>query len=201
VGAGRRRLAAVGLLVWGLIGLLAIATGLSIGLDVANRAETLITSSDRTLALAAASTRRAADALEGVVDGIGQARDSSIRASGLADDASATLDGLATSMSLSLFGTQPFLPLAANFSESADQAAALADELDALSGSLVTTGADTERLGVALDELASALEGSRDEADAPPLRLGLALALAWIAVPTIGALMAGAALFAGDKRR
>lgn len=194
---GRRRLLAAALLAWGLIGLLLIATGLTVGLDVATRAETLVSSSDRALAAASASTRRAAEALDGVGIGVGRAQESSIRAAALADDASATLDALATSMSLSIFGTQPFLPLASNFTDSADEAGALADELEALGGSLDSTGGDTDLLADELVELAEVLEESTREQDPPPLRLGLLVVLAWIALPTLGALVGGTVLASG----
>jgi hypothetical protein len=193
----RRRLLGAALLAWGLIGVLLIATGLTVGLDVATRAETLVSSSDRALAAASASTRRAAEALDGVGIGVGRAQESSIRAAALADDASATLDALATSMSLSIFGTQPFLPLATNFTDSADEAAALADELEALGGSLDSTGGDTDMLADELVELAEVLEDSTRAQDPPPLRLGLLVVLAWIALPTIGALVGGTVLVSG----
>jgi hypothetical protein len=182
---------------WGLVGLVLIGVGLGTGLDLAARAETLVTSTERSLAAASVSTRRAADALEGVGEGIGQARDSAVRAASLAGDAGETLDGLANSMSVSIFGTQPFLPLAADFMRSADEAEALADELSALGDSLAATGDDTALLTAELGELAAALEASGDVSGAPPVRLALGVTLLWIALPTIGALVVGGALATG----
>ena len=197
----RRRMLGVALLAWGVIGLLLLGTGLTIGLEVASRAEALISSSDRALVAASDSTRQAAEALDGVGSGIGQAQASSLRAAALADDASATLDALAASMSLSIFGSQPFLPLAANFTDSAAEAAALADELEAMGGSLETTRDDTGLLAAELRELATVLADSTEAAPAPSLRLGLIVALIWIALPTIGALVIGVGLARGRRPR
>jgi hypothetical protein len=194
VRSNRRRQLGVGLLAWGLVGVLLLATGVTIGMDIANRAEALISSSDQALVAAADSTRQAADALDGVGTGVGQAQASSLRAAALADNASATLEALASSMSLSIFGSQPFLPLAADFTDSAAEAAALADELEAMGGTLQATSGDTGLLASELRELAAVLDDSTESAPAPPLRIGLLVMLVWIALPTIGALVVGAQL-------
>jgi len=186
------------MLGWGIVGILLVGVGLTIGTDVAARAESLFSSSDRALVAASGSTRQAAEALDGVGIGIGQAQASSLRAAALADDASATLDALAASMSLSIFGSQPFLPLAANFTDSASEAAALSDELEAMGGSLETTSGDTGLLAAELRELATVLDDSTETAPAPPLRLALLVVLVWIALPTIGALVVGAQLVRGE---
>jgi hypothetical protein len=199
VGADRGRVIGGVLLVWGILGVILIGAGLLIGLDAATRAETLVSTSDRALRAAADSTRSAADALVGVETGIEQATGSVSRAAGLADDASATLDALAASMSLNILGAQPLLPLAGNFSASADDAAMLADELDALGESLEATRDDTAVLTGELTELAAALETTNRDADLPPLGLGLAVLIAWVAVPTLTALVAGAILASGRR--
>jgi hypothetical protein len=186
------------MLGWGILGLILIAVGLTVGTEVAGRAESLLSSSDRALVAASGSTRQAADALDGVGTGIGQAQASSRRAAALADDASATLDALAASMSLSIFGSQPFLPLAANFTDSASEAAALSDELEAMGGSLETTSGDTDLLAAELRELATVLDDSTEAAPAPPLRLALLVILVWIALPAVGAVLVGTQLLKGQ---
>lgn len=197
----RTRATGIALLAWGGLGVVLIVLALLIGLDVAGRTESLLTSSDRALSAAASSTRSAADALDGVEGGIGQATGSVRRAAGLADDASATLDALADSMSLSILGSQPLLPLAGRFGDSADDAALLAEELEALGTSLETTGEDTARLTAELTELADALEesGAAADADPPPLRLALVVLVTWVAAPTLAALMVGAVLASGRR--
>ncbi len=192
--SNRRRQLGVALLAWGVVGVLLLATGVTIGMDLANRAEAMISSSGQALVAAADSTRQAADALDGVGTGVGQAQASSLRAAALADNASATLEALAGSMSLSIFGSQPFLPLAADFTDSAAEAAALADELEAMGGTLETTSGDTGLLASELRELAAVLDDSTETAPAPPLRIGLLVMLVWVALPTIGALVVGAEL-------
>lgn len=199
--ADRRRLAGLVLLAWGLLGAILVVTVAMAGLDAAGRAERLLSSSNRALDAAATSTRSAAEALGGVEGGIGQAERSAGRAATLASNASTTLGALADSMSLTILGTQPLLPLASGFRDSAADAAELADELGSLGGSLATTGSDTAQLADELLELATSLEeaATTGAGDPPPLSLVLAALLAWIALPTLVALAAGVVLVSGRR--
>jgi hypothetical protein len=101
-------------------------------------------------------------------------------------------------MRLSFFGTQPLLPLASEFETSADQAAELADTLGSMGGSLDVTREDAAAIGVELVSLSSELEilrGADPQAGgSPPLSFFVALLLAWLAVPAVGAILFGMAL-------
>jgi hypothetical protein len=112
-------------------------------------------------------------------------------------------------MELSVFGAQPLLPLASEFSSSAELAEELGSTLDGVGASLETTRSDVgrigEELGVLADELAALrdsgeAEDGADPADPPPLRLFVGLLLAWLAIPALGGLLGGIALLASPPR-
>lgn len=193
--SGRRPLGWL-LVAWGVVGVLLLTYGLGVGIGAAGRAEALLTASRDALVAAEQSSRRAADALDGVADGVASAGASSQRAASLADDASATLSGLADAMTLNVFGAQPFLALSAQFASSAEEAAALADELETLGASLGDMRGDAVEIGAELRTLADALAEAGLDAGAAQLPLTplMALLLAWIALPTIGALWIGLAI-------
>jgi len=194
----RGRGVAWGLIVYGVLGLLLVVSGAVLGLEVAGRIERLASAADGTLAAAARSTRAAADSFTSVDASLSDAETSIGQAATLSRDAGATLDALSAAMELSVFGAQPLLPLAGQFATSADQAEELAGTLVAAGGSLSDTRTDVAAIGIELESLSRELEGlgtsaAADDA-APPLRLFVALLLAWIAVPAVGALVVGTAM-------
>lgn len=195
---GRRALA-WGLILYGLAGLALIIAGAAVGLDAADRIERLATDADGTLAAASRATDAAAESFTNVDASLDEAERSAVAAAGLSRDAAGTLRSLALAMELSLFGAQPLLPLAAEFVTSAEQADELAETLTDVAGSLGDTRIDVVRVGTELETLGdqlAALRGSSgaDDGTPPPLRLFLGLLLAWLALPAIGAVVAGLAL-------
>ncbi len=84
------------------------------------------------------------------------------------------------------------------FDASAQQAAALGDELDGVAGSLGDTRVDVARIGTELDGLSRELAALRDASGngvaAPPIRLFVTLLLLWLLVPALGGLVAGVVL-------
>jgi hypothetical protein len=175
------------------------------GLGLADRVERLVASTDGTLAAAARSTEAAAAALGDVDGSMTQAQVSAAAAASLARDASASLASLGSAMEVSIFGAQPLLPLADDFMQSSDQAAALGDTLDSVEESLVDTRDGVAGIATELEQLAGQVEGLRDaagaEGDGPPIRLFLILLLAWLLVPAIGALIGGIALLRTPDER
>ncbi len=190
--AGRRTIGSL-LVAYGLVGLALVVLTAWIGLDVASRVERLATDADATLTAAARSTDAAAESFANIDASLSEAETSSAAAAALARDASATLDALASAMGLSILGAQPLLPLAAEFTTSADQAAELAGTLDAVAGSLSDTRTDVSRIGPELKLLSDELGDLTDAADAsaPPLRLAVGLILAWLTLPAVGSLAGG----------
>lgn len=194
----RGRAMAWGLIVYGVLGLLLVVGGALIGLQAAGRVERLVTAADGALIAASRSTRAAAESFSSVDGSLATAQDSVDQAATLADEASGTLSSLAASMRLSIFGTQPLLPLASEFETSADQAAELGQTLGSMGGSLDVTREDAAAIGVELESLSSELDILRaadpQAGASPPLSAFVALLLAWLAVPAVGALLFGLAL-------
>jgi len=194
----RKRPLAWGLIAYGLLGLLLVIGGAVIGLDVSGRIERLASSADGTLTAAARSTRAAADSFASIDGSLSEPQASADGAAILAREAGATLDSLAVAMQLSFFGTQPLLPLAAEFTASADQAEQLGGRLDAVGSSLGDTRTDVAIIGVELESLSSEIESLQDaggeDGGSPPLRLFVALLLAGIAIPAVATLLFGMAL-------
>ncbi len=191
----RRRLLAWSLIGYGLIGIVVVLGGAVMGLDLAGRIERLAVSADGTLAAAARSTDAAAGAFTNVDASLAESEASADAAASLARDASGTLASLARSMELSVFGAQPLLPLAGEFSASSEQASALAETLDRVSGSLGDTRTDVARIGGELDGLSAELSALREAngagGSAPPLRPFVLLLMAWLLVPAVGGLLGG----------
>ena len=194
----RARPVAWGLIAYGVLGLLLVIGGAVIGLDVSGRIERLASSADGTLTAAARSTRAAADSFASIDGSLSEAQASADGAAILAREAGATLDSLAVAMQLSFFGAQPLLPLAPEFTASADQAEQLGGRLHAVGSSLGDTRTDVAIIGVELESLSSEIESLQDaggeDGGSPPLRLFVALLLAGIAIPAVATLLFGMAL-------
>ena len=186
------------LLAYGIAGVALVVVGAIGGLEMAGRLESLALRADSTLAAAESATRATADSFTGVDQSLEEGEASAAGAAALAREASATLDSLAIAMQLNILGAQPLQPLAADFSASADQAAALGDTLDGVGGSLGDTRADMVRIGVQLDKLAEELgalrEASTTDGSAPPIRLFVMMILVWLGLQALGAIVGGLAL-------
>jgi len=193
-----RRAAGWLLVAYALMGFTLVVLGGLVGLDAAERFERLSTDADAAIASAAAATDAAAESFTNIDASLDESRASADAAAALARDASGTLGSLATAMSLSVFGAQPLLPLAAEFTTSAEQASALADTLDRVGASLGDTRTDVARIGPQLEQLSLQLErlgaGSEPGAATPPLRIFVLVLLAWLLMQAVGSLMGGLAL-------
>ena len=195
--AARRRLGWA-LLLYGVLGLVLVLAGAVAGMDAAERVERLAAAAGGTLSAAARSTEAAADAFTNVDASLAESQASADAAADLARDASATLESLARAMQLSVFGAQPLLPLAGEFADSATQAAALAETLDNVAGSLDDTRADVSGIGTQLEQLAVELavleESTGTASDPPPIRTFVVLLVSWLLVPAVGGVIGGVAL-------
>jgi hypothetical protein len=193
-----RRSAAWVLIVYGLLGITLLAVGAVVGVDLAGRLERTAQAAEGTLAAAARSTRAAASAFTTADGSLENAQVSASDASDLARDAGATLDSLALAMGISILGSRPLQPLAAEFSASADQATQLSDTLRTVAESLADTRTDVTAIGTELESLADELDNLQGAGEpsgaAAPLRLFIGLLVAWLAIPAVGALVAGLGL-------
>lgn len=193
-----RRAAGWLMVIYGTLGFVLVVTGALVGLDAADRFERLATDASEAIASAAAATDAAADSFSNIDMSLAESRTSADAAAALAREASGTLTALATAMSLSFFGAQPLLPLAGEFTTSAEQAAELADTLDGVGASLGDTRTDVARIAPELerlsDELGALGGGSERGAGTPPLRIFVIVLLAWLLMQAVGSLLGGLAL-------
>jgi hypothetical protein len=197
---------AIGLVAYGIVGILLLAVTFVAGGAGVDRVERLTASLSGTLDVAANAARTSATAMTnleaGVAQGVSGARD----ASQLADQASATSAQLAAAMRISLFGTQPLLPLAASFEQLSGQLDSLSTNLDAIGGALDTSDSDLGSVQRQMDRLATRLEeivvpnGAVAMIGAGGLRLTFMALLLWLAIPAVGALVVGLALLSAVRR-
>ena len=185
-------------IAYGIAGMALVVVGAIGGLEMADRIENLALRADSTLAAAQRATEATADSFTGVDESLGEGEASADAAAILAREASATLHSLSLAMTINILGTQPLRPLAADFADSADQAAALAETLDGMGASLSDTRADMIAIGARLDQLAVELDALRDasstEGTTPPVRLFVTIVLVWLGLQAIGAIIGGLAL-------
>ena len=199
----RRRGLAWALIAYGVAGIVLLVVTAVVGIGMAARLEVLMTDADETLAAASRSVDAAAASFTGIDSSLTEAQASAADAAGLARRASATLDQLGAAMQLSIFGAQPLLPLAGEFSASADLADELAGRLDAVGSSLSDTRGDVGDICTELEILGRELADLGDSASsdsAPPLRVLGGLLLLWLALPAIAALVSGGVLLAASRR-
>ncbi len=200
IGPGVARAAGVGLVAYGVLGIVLIVVSLVVGSAGLGRAEQLTGSLSSTLTAAATTARSSVTALDNLRGGVTQSSTAADDAGKLVDQASSTSAQLAAAMSLSIFGTQPLLPMAANFNELSTQLQSLSGDLDSISTALDTSGSDLDRLHDDMQRLTVRLEGlsgSRGTAAiiaGGGLRLAFLALLAWLSVPALGSLLLGAAL-------
>ena len=185
-------------IAYGIAGMALVLIGAIGGLELADRVENLALRADSTLAAAQRATKATADSFTGVDESLAEGEASADAAAVLAREASGTLRSLSLAMTISILGTQPLRPLVADFADSADQAAALAETLDGMGASLSDTRADMISIGARLDQLAVELDALRDasstEGSAPPVRLFVTIVLMWLGLQALGAIIGGLAL-------
>ena len=190
-----RRAAGWLLVMYGALGFVLVVSGALVGLDAADRFERLATDANAAITSAAAATDAAAESFTNVDASLAESRTSADAAAALAREASGTLTALATAMSMSIFGAQPLLPLAAEFTTSAEQARDLAETLDGVGASLGDTRADVARIAPQLERLSDELDalggGAERGAGTPPLRLFVIVLLAWLLMQAVGSVLGG----------
>lgn len=191
------------LVLYGMAGMALVVLGALAGLGMAAQLEELSLRADSTLGAAERAADATATSFAGVDDTLAEAQGSATGAAALARNAAATLDGLSVAMSINILGAQPLRPLAAQFAESADQADALAETLDAVGASFSDTRTDMAAIAVQLELLADELGRLRDSSgaagEAPPIRLFVTMVVAWLALQALGAVAAGVFVLRGRR--
>jgi hypothetical protein len=129
-----------------------------------------------------------------------QARSSATDAASLSREAAATSADLANAMSISIFGAQPLIGLADDFSAMSGHLQGLAVDLDGISAALTGSDDDLARVGRRLRSLAADLSDLRDRVEARtdepliPLSLLFYGFLLWQALLVVASLAVGVIL-------
>ena len=189
------------LAAYAVAGVLLIVAAFLIGGPLVSRLDRVTTSALTSISAATEAADSAADAFDGFDTSLQQARESSTNAANLSRETSATLDSLAAAMSLSLFGSQPLLPLADQFEQSADQLRQMGDNLDGIGEALSGNRDDIARVGVRMRTLADRLDQLEGRIGSERLAGGLPLSwlfygfMLWQLLPIAAAGVGSAWLF------
>jgi hypothetical protein len=147
--------------------------------------ESALTRAETTIADAAATARKAGEALDSTSG-------SASSAAAMLDQLAATMRVGANSLRLDILGSQPFTTVADSFDVTADQAAATATQLTSTATGVAAARVSLDGLATDLDGLAGATRALETEAGQLAAVAGwrdvAVLALAWIA--SVGAVMA-----------
>ena len=208
----RRRLLGLGLVAYGVIGLIlfvAVAVAIDRPLE---RAQALSASLDQERAQLVATMSQAQTALADMSLGVGgvdtslsDAKGATERAATIASSLATNMFGLRDAMSLSIFGAQPLIGLAGGFDTSGQQLSTLGTELttigtslDANRGAVTTASTDLGQLAQSLGSLTSLVSASPDveisTASLDAVRLAVYAICGWLAVFALGCILGGAYL-------
>jgi hypothetical protein len=206
----RRRYLGLGLLAYGLAGLLLLAVAgaviggtiqqLSVaGATVGEQRDALVD----TLRATSLTMRNASSGVGNVGESLTAAHTSADHAAGLARSMGNTLRGLSAAMNVQIFGTRPLAGLASGFDNAAGQSEELAADLDAVGTALAqnTTDLETSRKDLAalsqrVDLLVASVETTPFGAGQEPFiaELVFVALLVWLAVPAVASVALGVAL-------
>ncbi len=166
------------LAVYAAAGTVLVVAALLVGGPLVDRVNRLTASATRTMDAATAAADAAANALENFDTSLLEARDSATDAGNLSRETAGTMDALAAAMSLSVLGSQPLLPLADEFSVSANRMRQLGDNMDAIGSALTTNRDDLATVSAEMRELADSMValGGRIRAE----RTGGDIPLTWL---------------------
>lgn len=215
------RLAAIGLIVYGLLGLALVAISSvvawrtfeqldQIGASIGEQRDALVGSLQAT----SGTLRSSTTAFDGIDATLGNARTSSTQAARFARDLSTTMGQLAVTAQLNIFGVQPLIGLADGFTRASEQLVGLGTTLDETGAALATTRgelgqvkADLGRVQQQVDRLARAFEatslpiGGQDAGGLPILRLAIFSLLLWLAGQAVVSILMGFVLLGRFRER
>lgn len=193
----------VGLILYGIVGLVIIAVALLVTVGAFARLDSLSDSVEGPLRSTSRTVGDASGAFGRFAVSLAEAQRSSDDAARLAGEAATTLEGLAGSIDITIFGSRPFGEAAEGFREVSEQLTALGTDLDAVSRSLGSNIVDVQRAGANLRNLRGEIDGllaafDRVNADQPSSTGGVRAAslalyalLLWLAIPAIASLILG----------
>jgi hypothetical protein len=213
------RAAAVGLVLYGLLGFALLLLGFSIVWQTFDGIEQLrgsLSGQRQGLvgALRATTTTLGSTAtgFDNIEKTLGDARESSARAAELARGMSQTMTDLAGAAQVQVFGFQPFGQLGQGFSQAGAQMLQLGDDLERTSRSLGQNAGDIRTIRANLvdvrghvDVVARAFEATPmlggSPGDLQPFKLAIYGLLLWLAGQALVSVLLGAVLFDRSHRR
>lgn len=168
------------LILYAAAGALLLVATLAVGGPLMTRAEQLAGSATGSMGSAANAAEAAADAFDGFDASLTQARGSTTDAATISRATSRTLRSLAEAMAISIFGNQPLLSLADEFTASADQLEQMGDNLEGIGQALTSNQEDVAALAVELRTMADELNDLREAVDREGSERGTAPPLSWL---------------------
>ena len=192
----------IGLIAYGIIGLVIIVVALIVTVGAFARLESLSDSVEGPIRSTARTLGDASSAFGRFAISLAEAQRSSIDAATLAHETSDTMAGLASAMSITIFGTQPFAEAARGFEQVSDQLDGLGTDLEQVSDALGHNISDVDRTASNLREVRDEMDGlvgtfggAGEGASSPggvrAASLALYALLIWLAIPAVVSLMVG----------
>ncbi|MDQ3881409.1 MAG: hypothetical protein M3295_10110 [Chloroflexota bacterium] len=195
---------AIGLITYGVVGIVIIVLAVLVTVGAFARLETLSESVGPPVRSTARTLGDASNAFGRFAISLAEAQRSSDDAAQLAHQTADTMAGLAEAMSISIFGTQPFAEAAAGFDQVSNQLDALAGDLESVSDALGNNITDVDRTARNLrdvrDEMDGLVEivGDSEGASTPGgvrvASLALYALLVWLAIPALMSIVIGVVL-------
>ncbi len=178
---------AVGLVVYGAVGLLLVTAALVGGWSGIARIDAALGS----IAEASATLEAVADSFAGFDASLEGAARSADHAATASRDAASTAAGLADAMALNIFGAQPLLPLANDFRRQATDLGAVAGDLEQLGGSLAKDRVEVKRIHDHVSVLSQRVGAFGGGAGGTGIAVLLVALLVWLGTQAAAALVVG----------
>jgi hypothetical protein len=187
VSAAIVRRVAIGLVIYGVVGLVLVVAAIVGGWSGIAQIDAAVGSA----AEASETLESVGDAFAGFDASLETAGKSAEDAAAASRNASSTATRLADAMGLNIFGAQPLLPLANDFRRQATDLRVVADDLDALGGSLAKDRAEVKRIHDHVRVLSAKIRGFGNPAGGTGIAVLLVALLLWLGAQAVAALAVG----------
>ena len=184
------RRVAIGLVIYGASGLVLVVTAIVGGWSGIAQIDAAVGS----VAEASETLEAVGNAFAGFDASLEGAGKSAEDAAAASRNASSTATRLADAMGLSIFGAQPLLPLANDFRRQAADLSAVADDLDALGGSLAKDQDEVKRIHDHVSALSARIRAFGSPARGTGIAVLLVALLLWLGAQAVAALAVGISL-------
>lgn len=191
------RRVAIGLVIYGAVGLVLVVAAIVGGWSGIARIDGAVGS----VAEASETLDAVADSFAGFDATLESAGKSAQDAAAASRNASLTATRLADAMGLNIFGAQPLLPLANDFRRQAADLRAVADDLDALGGSLAKDQDEVKRIHDHVTVLSARIRGFKNPVGGAGIAVLLVALLVWLGAQAAAALAVGIALLRRRSHR